>query len=64
LKNSIIALLEKLAQYPEHHPERSKLLNSLPLDLQNIFLSNDAEALKKQLSSVDRFANESHVFNA
>ncbi len=61
MKN-LVTLLEELAEHAEPHVHNMKLINSLPNDLQPIFLANDAEALKKQLSSTERFANESHVF--
>lgn len=57
----VIEFLKKLATNSHHRVNINHLVNEMPHEFRQAYLSNDAEALKQQLSGCAYLANESHV---
>ncbi len=57
----IIKFLETLATHSHHKIYLDNLMEKLPLNIKNAYLTNDANTLKFLLSDIDYLANESHV---
>jgi len=56
-----VNFLERLAKTAYYSQDMKELVLSLPAETRKAFLHNDAECLKKQLSTAEHFPNESHV---
>lgn len=59
--SEIVMVLEKLASNVNNPKIIHKLIYNQPDEVKRAFLMNDAESLKKLISTVEYLANESHV---
>lgn len=61
MSTSTTQFLEQLACKVHHHPDIVKLISTQPDRIQKAIIMNDPESLKKEISDIVYYANESHV---